>query len=233
MNRCTRRAWAQMGIGCTLGLLAGLAQAGGATNLMVEWRVVASASGQAQRAGVTAGGVQLSTQDVSQRQDSVHSLTVLNGGRARLYVGQSVPQTNWQFIFSVPTVGASGAASTGSASGAQASAGAQLVSQTTWIDLGQGLSVHPHWPGGRAPVKVEIEAQSRQAAGPAIAPDGIAPDGAIQRQEVATTLSMPLGQWVVLAQTRSNYMQSVRGTWSTRDIDDQGGQQLEVRITAP
>ncbi|HET8871378.1 MAG TPA: hypothetical protein VFM48_13110 [Aquabacterium sp.] len=233
MNRCTRRAWARIGVCGALGLLATFAHAGGAgTNLLVEWRVVSSGSGQTQGVGVRAGGIQLSTQDVSQRQDSVHSLMVLNGGRARLYVGQSVPQTNWQFIFSAP--GAAGVNPSASTTGGQqASAGAQLLSQTTWIDLGQGLSVRPQWPGGRAPVKIDIEAQSRQPAGPAVAPDGMAADGVIQRQDVATTLSMPMGQWVVVAQTRSNYMQSVRGTWSTRDVDDQGGQQLELRVSAP
>ena len=225
------------------GLLAALAVsapafAGGAPvagNLRVEWRVVSSAQARERQAGLEAGGVRLSTLDAREQQDTVHSLLVLNGGKARLYAGRTVQQTTWQFLFSAPGATASGnAAAVGAASGAQASSGgAQLLSQTTWIDLGQGLNVRPRWKGGRAPVELELEAQSRQPVGGPLGPSGFAPDGQIQRQEVSTTLAVPLGQWVVVAQSGRNQTRSVRGTVSTSDLDDQGDEQLEVRVTQP
>ena len=170
-------------------------------NLKVEWRVVSSAQAQASQAGIGGGGVSVSTSDLNQRQDSIHSLLVLNGSRARLYVGRTVPQTTWQFAFS-PTNGGTG--------GGQV----QLQSQTTWIDLGQGLTVRPRWRGGAAPVEVEIEAQSRNHVGVMTGANGIAPDGQTQRQEVMSTLAIPLGQWVVVAQSRGNQAQQARGGWS-------------------
>lgn len=234
MNKLHRR------IGLTgllaLGLIAvlawvGRAQAGSAPapgNLRVEWRVVSAAQVRERQANLAAGGVRLSTLDSGEQQDAVHSLLVLNGGKARLYAGRTVPQTTWQFLYSAP-----GAAS-GSASGAGTSGGgAQLLSQTVWIDLGQGLSVRPRWKGGSAPVELELEAQSRQALGGPIGPQGIAPDGQIQRQDVVTTLAVPLGQWVVVAQSSRHQTQNARGTWSTSELDDQGDQQLEVRVTQP
>lgn len=210
------------------------AWAGGAPgNLLVEWRVVSSARAQERQAGVEPGGIRLSTTDTQQGQEAVHSLLVLNGGRARLYVGRTVPQTNWQFLFSAPGASAHAGAASGAQSGQSSQAGAQLLSQTAWVDLGQGLTVHPRWAGGKAPVQVELEAQSRSAVGPMGGSIGIAPDGQTQRLDAASTLAIPLGQWVVVAQTRSQQTQSVRGTWSTTELDDQGGEQLEIRVRVP
>lgn len=220
-------------------------------NLRVEWRVVSSAQARERQAALSSGGMRLSTLDSSGQQDVVHSLLVLNGGKARLYAGRTVSQTMWQFLFSAPgangagssgasgSVGTAGAtAATGAASGANgASGGAQLLSQTVWIDLGQGLNVRPRWKGGNAPVELELEAQSRQALGGSmggpLGTSGLAPDGQILRQDVATTLAVPLGQWVVVAHSSRNQTQSGRGTWSTTELDDQGEQQLEVRVTQP
>lgn len=224
MNMFKRRALARWMLAAVwAGCAAGVApvMAGPAPgNLKVEWRVVSSAQAQARQAGVGSGGVSVSTSDMNQRQDSIHSLLVLNGSRARLYVGRTVPQTTWQFAFS-PSNGGTG--------GGQV----QLQSQTTWIDLGQGLTVRPRWRGGAAPVEVEIEAQSRNHVGVMTGANGIAPDGQTQRQEVMSTLAIPLGQWVVVAQSRGNQAQQARGGWSTTELDSTGGEQLELRVTQP
>jgi hypothetical protein len=63
--------------------------------------------------------------------------------------------------------------------------------------------------------------------------NGIAPDGQTQRQEVMSTLAIPLGQWVVVAQSRGNQAQQARGSWSTTTLDSTGGEQLELRVTQP
>ena len=206
-----------------------------AGNLLVEWRLVSASQARALQAGTT-----LSTTDIRDQQQAVQRLWVLNGGRAKLYVGRSVPLTTWQIIAASPT-GTSGGnnssaapVSAAASSGASANTGsAQLLSQTTWIDLGQGLSVHPHWPGGHAPVVVEIEAQSRSPVDLSSAPNGFSPDGQTQRHDVSTTLAVPLGQWVVVAQGRAQQQQQVRGSWSTSDLDSQDSDQLEIRVSAP
>ena len=150
-------------------------------NVGVEWRVVSASELRERQARVLgAGGVALSTQDASRQADAVHSLTVLNGGKARLYVGQSVPQTTWQFLFSAPG-NSTGAALQQARLGAAPPPpqGAQLLSQTVWIDLGQGLTVQPRWPGGKAPAEVQIEAVSRQplGAGGLLGTSGYSPEG--------------------------------------------------------
>lgn len=243
MNRIGRR----VGLRClgALGLMAALAagtraHAGGASapgNLQVAWRVVSSAQARERQAGVEPGGVRLSTLDASEQQDAVHKLLVLNGGKARLFTGRTVQQTTWQFLFSMPGAATSGGAASGAATApagapsglATPSGGAQLLSQTVWIDLGQGLSVRPRWKGGNAPVELELEAQSRRPLGG----QGFAPDGQIQRQEVSTTLLVPLGQWVVVAQSGRNQTRHTNATLSTTDLDDQDGEQLEVRVSQP
>lgn len=231
--------------------LAGPAHAGKAPgNLQVEWRVVSSAQARERTLGVQSGGIHLSTRDAREQDETVHSLLVMNGGRAHLYVGRSVPVTTWQMLLGT-SVGAPSAPSPSSPQGYPGTS-AQLLSQTQWVDLGQGLTVKPRWSGGGAPVQIEIEAQSRvpvDQAGTlgAYQQGAYAPDGQIQRQDVSSTLAVPLGQWVVVAQSRANQSgqqtqarmrtptpaRNAQGTWSTSDLDDQGDQQLEIRVTVP
>ena len=236
MNMFKRRALAQwmLKLGAALLALASCvlwAASPVPANLRVEWRVVSSSQArsqaESQAARTDAGGVSVSSADMAQRQDSIHSVQVLNGSQARVYVGRTVPQTTWQFLYS------GAATSSGNAnSSAAGNASAQLLSQTNWIDLGQGLTVRPRWRGGSAPVEVEVEAKSRNHVG-VMSGSSIAPDGQTQRLEVMTTMRIPLGQWAVVAQSRGNQAQSTRGTWSTSDVDDTGGEQLELRVTQP
>lgn len=208
-------AWAQSGAGA-------LPQ----RNLVVEWRV--NQQGQARdsqtgvqrgriivdsRRGVIGGAdVTLGTVQTESQSQAVQQVRVLNGGRARLYVGQSQPQTVWQWVVQPGSFGQAGQA--------------QAWSQTVWLDLGRGLSVRPSWPGGQAPVRVEFEAQVRE-------PLGYSPDGQIREAEVGSTLRVPLGEWAVVARSGSRSTQQRAGTLSTRELDDEQSEQLEIRITAP
>ncbi|HEX5356797.1 MAG TPA: hypothetical protein VFW93_11305, partial [Aquabacterium sp.] len=115
-----------------------------------------------------------------------------------------------------------------------------VVPQTVWIDIGQGLNVRPRWPGGRAPVTVEIEAQARQPAqlggtgGMGGAYGGqLEPDGQTRRVEVGSTLTVSLGEWVVVARSGGQGQRRQSGSLSTRDLDDNQSEQLEIRVTAP
>lgn len=227
-------------------------------NLLVEWRVNSQEHSLQRAAGLQKGRVVVDSRsgvsaqargnwqntETSQLHDSVQQVQVLNGGRARLYVGQTQPYTSWTWAWS----GNNSASSTGngtdttsgsSTSGSTATSGtnatgASLVAQTVWIDLGEGLNVRPRWPGGRADVEVELEARASHAEQPGGFDSGrLEPDGQIRRMEVASTLRVPLGQWVVVARQGAQAQGSQNGSWSTRDVDQAGQAQLEIRVTLP
>lgn len=207
-------------------------------NLLVEWRT----SGQSQdaRAGagagvttitrnvptpgggytvsttrrtettVTFGAGSVQTQSSGQGQQQ---MLVLNGGQARLFVGESRPFTVWQWGWGTPA--------------GQPTAQPQVWGQTVFLDLGQGLVVRPSWPGGQAPVRVELQATSAQRG------TAYEPDGTSRRAEVASTLLVPLGQWLVVARSGQRTEIDQAGTLSTRTLDRQDSGVLEIRITAP
>lgn len=195
------------------------------------------------------------TVQTENQTDTVQQVQVLNGGRAHLYVGRSQPYTVWQWAWtgqasSSGTLGAigpqtGGAGNSTNSSGAGSSgSGVQpnatgnsypgsVVPQTVWIDIGQGLSVRPRWAGGQS-VVVELEAQARQPAQLGGAYSGqIEPDGQTRHIEVGSTLSVPLGQWAVVARSGGQVRKQQSGSLSTRDLDDNQSEQLEIRISVP
>lgn len=195
------------------------------------------------------------TVQTENQTDTVQQVQVLNGGRAHLYVGRSQPYTVWQWAWtgqagSSGTLGAIGP-QTGGAGNSTNSSGAgspgsgvqpnatgnsypgSVVPQTVWIDIGQGLSVRPRWAGGQS-VVVELEAQARQPAQLGGAYSGqIEPDGQTRHIEVGSTLSVPLGQWAVVARSGGLVRKQQSGSLSTRDLDDNQSEQLEIRISVP
>jgi hypothetical protein len=184
---------------------------------------------------------------------SVQQLQVLNGGQARLYVGRSQPSTVWQWAWVPAAQG--GHVDLGEANGATAAGGAglgvnggraagsgggtgsawgmapQAVAQTVWIDFGDGLVVKPRWQGGREPVLVELGAQMRQPTGNT--GGGFEQDGQVRRVDVGSTLSVPLGEWTVVARSGSQSQKEQAGVLSTRELDQTESQLLEIRITTP
>lgn len=225
-------------------------------NLVVSWRVVGAgqgvaAPGQADAVVRGAGGYTVGTgtpggevmavgaarAQTDGEAQTAQQVVVLNGGRARVHVGRTQPYTVWQWAWSglagQPVQGA--LAGVGAASAVQP--GAQVWAQAAYLDLGQGMAVRPRWPGGAAPVHVELEVRSRQASGTEpgrygmIEPDG--QPGQVRQSEVATTLSVPLGQWAVVARSGTRGQRSEPGAVSTRELDAQHGEQLELRVSLP
>lgn len=233
-----------------------------ARNLLVEWRIGGQGSSQLRQGGIQTGrviidsrrgvigqaGVTYGTTQTESSGNSVQQVTVLNGGRARLFFGSSQPVTTWQWAWAPGQVGG-GWTSYGPLEGsgqggdevAERHGGrdgrhspVQVVPQTTWIDLGQGLIVTPRWPGGRAPVTVELEARSSEPAQPGSAYSGrLDPDGQVRRTEVGSTVSVPLGEWTVVARNGGQSSRTQSGTLSTRSLDESRSEQLEIRVTAP
>lgn len=243
-----------------------------ARNLLVEWRIGGQGSSQLRQGGIQTGrviidsrrgvigqaGVTYGTTQTESSGNSVQQVTVLNGGRARLFFGSSQPVTTWQWAWGAGQGGGGGWTSYGPLEGSgqdgdevAARHGGrsrdpardpgrgrgspiQIVPQTTWIDLGQGLVVTPRWPGGRAPVTIELEARSSEPAQPGAAYSGqLDPDGQVRRTEVSSTVSVPLGEWTVVARNGGQSSNTQSGTLSTRSLDESRSEQLEIRVTAP
>lgn len=237
-------------------------------NLLVEWRMGGQGQTQQRNQGIRTGqiivdsrggvagrtSIGMETIQTESQTDTVQQVQVLNGGKARLFVGKSQPYTVWQWAWTGqggglgvigPQTSQPGGATGSATSGSTGQSGGypvNVVPQTVWIDLGQGLNVRPRWAGGHAPVIVELEAQARQPAqlGSQMAAQiggvyggQIDPDGQTRRIEVASTLSVPLGQWAVVARSGARVQRQQSGSLSTRDLDDNQSEQLEIRITAP
>lgn len=141
---------------------------------------------------------------------------VRNGEKASLQVTQSMPM---QWVQKIESQSA-----TLSAAGTSASSQAGGVTQAvTWMESGQSFTVTPHWPGGKKPVKLEIEVQSS-----AVDERTSADLPATARQRYSTTVSAPLNQWVTIATSgratpAGSY--SSAGTSDTRRL-------MQIRVTA-
>lgn len=203
----------------------GLAQAAPPQrNLSVELRV-SDAQFDAQRAAqgtVTIGsrggqvnsGGSVVVQAGSSRQglDAVQRVLVLNGGRATLRVAQGllVDDTDVWWTPWGP--------------------GATLRSQ--WIELVNGLEVRPLWPGGSAPVTLELGAQRSTPGAPP--PAGMpATRGTLPAQwTMMTTVQAPLDEWVTVAELRGRQDTAVvSGGFGASTASRQ--RQLQVRVSLP
>jgi hypothetical protein len=241
LSRCWRLGRRVAGALIVAGLSGPLAAQTGARlpqrNLLVEVRQVDEGSASAQGGGVERGAVIVSSDgrvsggaevgwqaSTRQRGGSIaQQLRVLNGGRASMRLGQSVPLQWWQ-ISSLPA-GASGS------SGARQ--GAQVVPSMVFTEAGRGFSVRPRWPGGDAPVTVEIETELVQARDPNVTVGGEANDGATSDNfKTLTTLRFPLGEWVTVASSGTSSAGAERGVVSTRDVSRSRQIVVQMRVTA-
>jgi hypothetical protein len=155
--------------------------------LLVEWRVSEAVVDQRQSGVIvlrsdgsgTRAGASVETRSSERTGDGVQRLLVLNGAVAQLQLTQSVP---WQFVQAAWQGGAASSPRSG------------VVMGTQWTASGHGLQVQPRWPGGAAPVSVELQA------------DAAAPlaDGGSVREQLRTTLQLPLDQWAVVAERSGN-----------------------------
>jgi hypothetical protein len=201
-----RRALILSGL-ATLALAAGAAPPADA--LHVQWRWVdaqqppsiAGAAADGSRVTSTAGSFDarpgLTQRSAPVDEAPVQRLRVMNGERAslRLAEHEALPQlTLWR--------------------GAKGDHGAVSFVDAVRV---QSFSVRPRWPGGRAPVTLEIEAASGDAAAPL---------------RWTTTLAVPLGLWATVASvgdTASAVPQA--GVLSTRDVTPAHARELQVRVT--
>ncbi len=163
--------------------------------------VTVGSSGRVDAAGAA------SVRSGSQRQGlgAVQRVLVLNGGRATLRLAQSL-QVDDTEIWWTPW-----------------GPGAAVRSQ--WIELVNGMEVQPRWPGGDAPVTLEIAAQSAgratQNSGRALPP----------QLSTFTTVQVPLGEWFEVAQLQSRQSSVSRSGFSAATSARQ--RSLQVRVSLP
>jgi hypothetical protein len=192
-------------------------------NLLVEWQLGEASSADEQDAAVvlrsdgsrTRAAVGVDTRSADRQRDGVQRLLVLNGASATLRLAHSQP---WQFVQAAWAGGSASSPRQG------------VVLGTQWMESGQGLQVQPRWPGGAAPVTVELQAES--AAAPLL-PDGSTPRGDSVRQQVHTTLQLPMDQWVIVAESGEQRERAARGVLSADQARASTRQVLRLRISAP
>jgi hypothetical protein len=160
------------------------------------------------RGGRIAGDGSLSVHSASTRHGSeaTQRVLVLNGGRAALRLAQGMPVDTTEVWWTPWGPGA--------------------VVRSQWVELVNGMQVRPQWPGGDAPVTVEIAAQSADA----LAPSG---SGALPAQaQVLTTVQAPLGEWVEIArvQTRSGGSSLSTGGFGAATAARERSLQLRVSL---
>ncbi len=197
-------------------------------NLLVEVRQVDEGSTSVQGGGVdraavivgsdghVSGGADVGWQSSTrQRQDSIaQQLRVLNGGRASMRLGQSVPLQWWQ-AYVTPQ-------------------GVQVAPTTVFTEAGKGFSVRPSWPGGNAPVTVEVQTELSRSRDPNLTIGGDPNNGASSETfTTLTTLQFPLGEWVTVASSGQDGSSSERGVLSTRDVGRSRQIVVQMRVTAP
>jgi hypothetical protein len=215
-------------------------------NLLVQWRVVSSQSGQQGSGGLRQGSVVVdsrrgvsgsasvgwSTLRSQGTQDADGHLLVLNGARASLNLSQAQPLTVWQWAVHVePSPQGSGASRPTSRphhpsyrhdTGTGPAPAMSLWSDTVWVERGQGVRVRPRWSGGRALVELELEADMASS-----------PADASERTAVSTTLGLPLGEWATVARTGAQQQGQRAGAWSSSTEHSEAQSELQIRISLP
>lgn len=230
-------AWLAAGLGVALGW-AGLSSVAAAAapplpqrNLSVEARVVESSALEREAVGgvgsvvigtgggsvtLPAGSVGVRAGTDTLRGDSIQRVLVLNGGRATVRLSQWLPLRSAEWVWAGNGIGIGGS--------------------TVWVDIGQGLTVRPAWPGGSQPVRAEVAVESAGRNDLR----GTAPDASTPRLAVSTEVSLPLGEWVSVAQMFDDNSSAGTGTGvsgrsagvvtSTRSLRRELSVQLRVTV---
>ena len=149
---------------------------------------------------------------------SVQGLSVRNGEKGILRAQQSVPM---QWVQSVQSQSSSLAVPSAAAS----SSSGGVTQALHWLDVGQSMTVTPKWPGGKKDVVLEIEVQQADVKSlhNADLPRQI-------RNQLSTTVSVPLNQWVTIAASGKRAVAA--GNYSSESGAD-ARRLLQVRVQAP
>ena len=176
-------------------------------NLIVDVRQVEAGSD---------GGYSVSTKP-REALMTAQTVSVRNGEKASLNVSKSMPM-QWVQSVSVQnsTLSGSGMSATNTGGG--------VANGLVWLEAGQSLQVQPHWPGGKQPVRVDIEVQSTS-----VAPRSGTELPDQTKSQLTTTVNAPLGQWVTMAISGSAPQAGVYSSQSAANSQ----RLLQIRVLAP
>jgi len=148
---------------------------------------------------------------------TAQAVNVRNGEKASLNVSTTMPM---QWVQSVSVQSA--ALSTSGASATNTGGG--VTNGLVWLEAGQSLQVQPRWPGGKQPVRVDIEVQSTH-----VAPRSGTELPEQSKSQLTTTVDLPLGQWLTIAFSGSAPQPGVYSSQSAANSQ----RLLQIRVLAP
>jgi hypothetical protein len=184
-------------------------------NLAVELRVVESGHMAGQGGQVTlssrgrgevAGAMTLSAGARQQSLDAQQRVLVLNGARATLRLSQGVLVDDTEVAWT-PW-------------------GPAAAVRSQWVELVNGIDVAPRWPGGDAPVTVELSAQR---AGGGVA-GTMRQSGTPAQWTLLSTVQVPLGEWLDVAQVGERQPHAAAGGFGAATASRQRSLQLRVSL---
>lgn len=156
---------------------------------------------------VVGGSVTVQSGSSRQAMDATQRVLVLNGGRATLRLAQGL-QIDDTEVWWTPW-------------------GPGVAVRSQWVELVNGMEVQPNWPGGDAPVLLEISAQSAGRARPD--PGRPLPPQA----SVLTTVQVPMGDWVEVAQVQGRQSTASGGGGGFGASTSSRQRSLQVRVSLP
>lgn len=166
------------------------------------------------RGGRIDGGGAVVVQAGSSRQagDAVQSVLVFNGARATLRLAQGLLLDDTELWWTPWGPGA--------------------AVRSQWIEWADGFEVRPLWPGGDAPVQLELAVQRSTPGAPA--PAGMpATRGTLPAQwSVVSTVQAPLDEWVTVAEVHARQASSV-GSGGFGAATSSRQRSLQLRVSLP
>jgi hypothetical protein len=198
---------------------------------MVEVRVIRAADvdeSQPANTRPTPPGTELSTRGAVDDLPPSQQLSLINGQRGQFRYSRRMPVL-WMQSASQQT--GQGSTATSPAGGNQAGGRSSVSDQLTWLESGQALSVQAGWPGGRAPVRVDLTLDAAT-----IEPALGQPMPAHRQRSASTSVITPMGRWTTFAAIGTAAAAESSGrkarALSTRDLSDTNDRQLwQVRVT--
>lgn len=195
-----------------------------AVPLLVELRLA-----DERQVGGAQAGWRVGTRDLAAPPLEPVALQVLNGQGGQLRLGQ---QAWLQWTATAGRTVPAGR-TPGAAGDPRGGAGGFVQTEAWRVDTGQELQLlQVAWPGGEAPVRVELRWEATSADSAALASGRPPP---LSSQRLVTTLQAPLNEWVTLARSGGAPESDARGGWtvSTRDAAQAPRRWLQLRVSQP
>lgn len=185
-------------------------------NMTVELRTVSQAELDRQTASQApaSSGYVLRTQPSGADGLEIQKVFVANGEQVQMALNRQTPY-QWVKAAGVQTTPRSGT-----------TVGVENALQ--WTESARSLTVRVRWPGGKqaAALDIQVDTADEDARVSQNVPGQL-------RSRVATSVSVPLGQWATLAVSGTRAAVEKTGVYSTRTLDSDAVQLLQVRVLAP